>query len=194
MSKMSQNVPVFRLSARRVQAAQLVAEDRLSDEQIGAKVGITRRQLSRWKRQTAFTDLVTEIAERLAAEIRGKGLVELSNRVDAQDRSIPINTPNIKKNARKPEKSFWREFEEARPVILGGLFDAVAAALMNEPEVKPTTLPRMADFAVWSIAAAPALGWTGADFLQAYRRSNGRPATYRCRPRRSHSQSRPLST
>jgi hypothetical protein len=46
-------------------------------------VGITRRQLTRWKQQTAFTDLVTEIAERLAAEIRGKGLVELSNRVDA---------------------------------------------------------------------------------------------------------------
>jgi hypothetical protein len=46
-------------------------------------VGITRRQLTRWKRQTAFTDLVTEIAAKLAAEIRGKGLVELSNRVDA---------------------------------------------------------------------------------------------------------------
>jgi hypothetical protein len=29
------------------------------------------------------SDLVTEIAEGLAAEIRGKGLVELSNRVDA---------------------------------------------------------------------------------------------------------------
>jgi Helix-turn-helix of insertion element transposase len=80
---MSQNVPLFRLSARRVKAAQLVAEDRLSDEQIGTKVGITRRQLTRWKRQTAFTDLVTEIAESLAAEIRGKGLVELSNRIDA---------------------------------------------------------------------------------------------------------------
>jgi hypothetical protein len=44
---MSQNVPLFRLSARRVKAAQLVAEDRLSDEQIGAKVGITRRQRGR---------------------------------------------------------------------------------------------------------------------------------------------------
>jgi hypothetical protein len=41
-------------------------------------VGIIRRQLTRWKRQTAFTDLVTEIAERLAAEIRGDGLVDSS--------------------------------------------------------------------------------------------------------------------
>jgi hypothetical protein len=83
MPQMSENVRLFRLSARRVKAAQLVAEDALTDEQIAAKVGITDRQLRRWKRQPAFTDLVTEIAERLAAEIRGKGLVELSNRVDA---------------------------------------------------------------------------------------------------------------
>jgi hypothetical protein len=46
-------------------------------------LGITRRQLTRWKRQPAFTDLLTEIAEGLAAENRGKGLVELRNRVDA---------------------------------------------------------------------------------------------------------------
>jgi hypothetical protein len=46
-------------------------------------VGITDRQTRRWKRQPAFSELVSEIAERLAAEIRGKGLVELSNRVDA---------------------------------------------------------------------------------------------------------------
>jgi putative insertion element HTH domain-containing protein len=83
MSQMSENVRLFRLSARRVKAAQLVAEDALTDEQIAAKVGITDRQLRRWKRQPAFSELVTEIAERLAAEIRGKGLVELSNRVDA---------------------------------------------------------------------------------------------------------------
>jgi hypothetical protein len=83
LNAMSENVRLFRLSARRVKAAQLLAEDRLTDEQIAARVGITDRQLRRWKRQPAFTDLVTEIAERLAAEIRGKGLVELSNRVDA---------------------------------------------------------------------------------------------------------------
>jgi hypothetical protein len=83
MREMSPNVTAFRLTARRVKAAQLVAEDSLSDEQIAAKVGITKRQLERWKRQPAFSELVNEIAAKLAAEIRGKGLVELSNRVDA---------------------------------------------------------------------------------------------------------------
>jgi hypothetical protein len=80
---MSPNVTVVRLTARRVKAAQLVAEDTLTDEQIAAKVGITKRQLERWKRQPAFAELVTTTAEAMAAEIRGKGLVELSNRVDA---------------------------------------------------------------------------------------------------------------
>jgi hypothetical protein len=46
-------------------------------------VCITRRQLAKWKRQPAFVELVNDIAEKMAAEIRGKGLVELSNRVDA---------------------------------------------------------------------------------------------------------------
>jgi hypothetical protein len=66
-----------------VKAARLVAEDALTDEQIAAKVGISERQLERWKRQPAFSELVPEIADKLAAAIRGKGLVELENRVDA---------------------------------------------------------------------------------------------------------------
>jgi hypothetical protein len=78
-----QKLTGFRLTARRAKAAQLLAEDALTDEQIAAKVGITRQGLAKWKRQPAFAELVTEIAAKLAAEIRGKGLVELSNRVDA---------------------------------------------------------------------------------------------------------------
>jgi Helix-turn-helix of insertion element transposase len=73
----------FRLTARRVKAAQLLAEDQLSDEKIAAEVGISRWGLAKWKRQPAFIELVNGIAAKLAAEIRGKGLVDLHNRVDA---------------------------------------------------------------------------------------------------------------
>jgi hypothetical protein len=83
MPETAQNCTPFRLTARRVKAAQLVAEDQLSDERIAAKVGIKRRQLQNWKRQPAFSELVDEIAAKLAAQIRGKGLVELRNRVNA---------------------------------------------------------------------------------------------------------------
>jgi hypothetical protein len=73
-----QIVTGFRLTARRTKAAQLLAEDALTDDQIAEKVGVSRQSLARWKRQPAFAELVSEITERLAAEIRGKGLVELS--------------------------------------------------------------------------------------------------------------------
>jgi hypothetical protein len=82
-TEISGNVRPFRLSARRAQVAQLVAEGALTEVQIAAKLGIHDRQLRRWKKHPAFSELVSEIAEKLAAEIRGKGLVELSNRVDA---------------------------------------------------------------------------------------------------------------
>jgi transposase-like protein len=82
-TEMSGNVRPFRLSARRAKAAQLVAEGALTEAQIAAQLGIHDRQLRRWKKHPVFAELVADIAEKLAAEIRGKGLVELSNRVDA---------------------------------------------------------------------------------------------------------------
>jgi hypothetical protein len=72
---------------------------------------------------------------------------------------------------RRPEASFWQEFEEARPSILGALLDAVSLALRTHRSVKLPGLPRMADFAVWSAAAAPALGWSAEEFLTAYERN-----------------------
>jgi hypothetical protein len=72
-----------RLELKRRAGSFRDAPDSLSDERIAAAVGISRRGLAKWKRQPAFSELVDEIAARLAAEIRGKGLVELRNRVDA---------------------------------------------------------------------------------------------------------------
>jgi transposase-like protein len=82
-TEMSGNVRPFRLSARRAKAAQLVAEGALTEAQIAAQLGIHDRQLRRWKKHPVFAELVADIAEKLAAEIRGKGLVELRNRVNA---------------------------------------------------------------------------------------------------------------
>lgn|GEM_PF-3269057 len=44
----------FPWTARKLDAARLVAEDSLSDERIAAKVGIDRRQLTRWKSVPQF--------------------------------------------------------------------------------------------------------------------------------------------
>src|SRR5205807_7461443 len=53
-------------------------------------------------------------------------------------------------------------------LILGALLDAVAAALANLPSTRLSTLPRMADFALWVSAAEPALGWSPGAFLADY--------------------------
>ena len=62
----------------------------------------------------------------------------------------------------------FADFEKALRRILGTLFTAVSCALARSPEVKLDSMPRMADFALWAVAAAPALGFTPEEFLAAY--------------------------
>ena len=70
---------------------------------------------------------------------------------------------------RRDEGRFWREFEEARPRILGALLDAASAGLSNLPAVTREPLPRMADFAIWASACESALGLEQGEALKAYR-------------------------
>lgn len=93
---------------------------------------------------------------------------EVAVRGDLLDRCLVVTLPTIPEHQRRTEKGLWSDFERERPAILGALLDAVSAALRNLPAVKLDRLPRMADFAVWSVAAAPALGWTGEQFLESY--------------------------
>ena len=62
-----------------------------------------------------------------------------------------------------------RDFEKARPRILGALLDAVAGALRDLPSTNVDGLPRMADFALWATAAETALGWPKGTFTAAYK-------------------------
>jgi hypothetical protein len=63
---------------------------------------------------------------------------------------------------------FWREFEQVSPQIFGALLDIVSSALQHLPTTTLRRKPRMADFALWSCAAAGACGWSAEDFLDAY--------------------------
>lgn len=99
------------------------------------------------------------------------GIEDIASRSDLLDRAIVVYLPNIPEDHRRPEAEFWAAFEAARPRILGALLDAVSAALRNLPQVKLERLPRMADFALWVVAAEPALGWEPGTFLAAYARN-----------------------
>jgi len=87
---------------------------------------------------------------------------------DLLERAIILSAPPIPPEHRRAEADFWAEFDQACPRILGALLTAIAAALRNRSAVNLAAKPRMADFAEWAVAAAPALGWTSAAFLEAY--------------------------
>jgi hypothetical protein len=96
------------------------------------------------------------------------GITDVATRPDLLDRALVITLPSIPEEKRRPEAELHREFERAMPLILGALFDGVEGALGAVEDVRLDGLPRMADFAVWAIAAENALGWEAGTFMAAY--------------------------
>jgi len=96
------------------------------------------------------------------------GIGEIATRSDLLDRAIMLELPTIEEKRCIAEEEFWRDFEAARPQILGALCDAVAGALANIGQVKLDRRPRMADFALWITAAESALGWEPGAFMRSY--------------------------
>jgi hypothetical protein len=116
--------------------------------------------------------LYTDSDERIFSALRPaivNSIEELPTRGDFIDRCVTIRTPRITARQRRPEKQFWREFEEAKPRILGALLDAISIALRNIDTIRVDECPRMADFTAWSVAAEPGLGLKAGAFLAAYR-------------------------
>jgi hypothetical protein len=104
------------------------------------------------------------------------GITDVATRPDLLDRSLIITLPPIPEEQRKPEAELWRDFEQARPAILGALFYAVSGALGTVEDVRLEGMPRMADFALWATAAEEALGLQPGAFMEAYA-GNRREAT-----------------
>lgn len=96
------------------------------------------------------------------------GIDSLAVAGDLRDRSLIIELPPIPPKQKRTEKGFYGELEQARPLLLGALLDAVSAALRNLDQVELAELPRMADFAVWVAAAEEVLPWEPGGFMRAY--------------------------
>jgi hypothetical protein len=96
------------------------------------------------------------------------GIEEVATRADFLDRALILYLPTMPEDKRQVEKVFWEKFEQARPQILGALLDIVSRALKHLPTTTLSSKPRMADFALWSCAAAQACGWSADAFLDAY--------------------------
>jgi len=95
------------------------------------------------------------------------GIEEVVSRPDLGDRAIFLTLPPVGEAQRRPESELWREFEIARPRMLGALLDAVVHGLRTVGRVHLDRLPRMADFALWAAACEPTL-WPAGTFARAY--------------------------
>ncbi|MBU6414667.1 bifunctional DNA primase/polymerase, partial [Patescibacteria group bacterium] len=87
---------------------------------------------------------------------------------DLLDRCLLFELEPVEEYQRRDEKEIFKGFEVERPKILGAILDVVAKALTIYPGVKIIAKPRMADFALWGVAIAEALGHTREQFLNAY--------------------------
>jgi hypothetical protein len=96
------------------------------------------------------------------------GIEDLATRGDLLDRTLVLTLPRIGEDRRRPEADIWREFELARPEILGAFLDVLSIGLRVYPGVRLRHAPRMADFATWSAAASVGFGWGPAAFTGAY--------------------------
>jgi hypothetical protein len=101
------------------------------------------------------------------------GIDAVVYRGDLLDRSLLVFLPVIPDDRRETEKQFWLDFKKAKPKVLGTLLDAVVQAMRRIDSISLTGFPRMADFAQWAAAAAPALGWEQETFLDIYRSNRG---------------------
>ena len=100
------------------------------------------------------------------------GIDEVITRSDLLDRSLLIHLPRLE--TRFDEASFWTEFERERPLIIGAILDSVTAALKSIDHLTTKArckqqLPRLADFALWGMAAERSLGLDDGVFSERYR-------------------------
>jgi hypothetical protein len=108
-----------------------------------------------------------EVLFQAARPLLVNGIEDVISRPDLADRGIFLTLAPIGEQQRRSEAELWREFDLARPRILGALLDAAVRGLQTLPSICLTSLPRMADFALWATACEPAL-WPAGTVARAY--------------------------
>jgi len=86
------------------------------------------------------------------------GINLVADKPDLLDRAILLRMDRISKEKRKTEDKVWRDFNEVKGEIMGGIFDTLAKATVLKPNIHLDELPRMADFMEWGCAISEALG------------------------------------
>lgn len=80
---MTPNATEFKWNASRERAAQMVADDRETDQCIADTVGISKAQLERWKRNPEFAARVQQHVEAWKERILKRGLAVKERRIES---------------------------------------------------------------------------------------------------------------
>lgn len=96
------------------------------------------------------------------------GIEPCATRPDLVDRCVTLTLEVIPDHMRRPEEELFRELEALIPELLGAFYTAISVAMQRLPSIRLASLPRMADFCIWVVAAEPALGLRDGQFLSAY--------------------------
>ena len=97
------------------------------------------------------------------------GIEEFVHRSDLADRSLFITLESIPEDERRAKTEFWKSFETEHSGIFGALLDGMVEGLrnINEARSRLPYLPRMSDFALFSVACEGAY-WEQGTFWKAY--------------------------
>jgi hypothetical protein len=97
------------------------------------------------------------------------GINLVADQSDLIDRAILISLDKIE--IWKHESKLHKDFEDAKPAILGGVMDTLSKAMSLFPQIEKSleVRERMADFTLWGCAISEALGYGQEAFLTAYR-------------------------
>jgi hypothetical protein len=115
--------------------------------------------------------LTTDADEMIFNESRPiiiNSIENLLKRQDLADRALTVELGVIAEHERETKADVMARVANIRPTVLGALLDGVAEGLRRLPSVKLERLPRMADFAKFSVAAETAFGWAEGTFMAAY--------------------------
>ena len=95
----------------------------------------------------------------------------LVTRDDLADRVLMVQLGEISEENRLSQAKLKAKVEAAHPAILGALLTALSQTLAQLPHTKPDKLPRMADYALFAIAAEKALGLNKGEFMETFNES-----------------------
>lgn len=78
---MSQKVTSNWWTLERARAAESLATGDKTDQQVADEVGVTRRQLARWKNVPTFRQRIAEITQTILDTVRAEGILHKQNRL-----------------------------------------------------------------------------------------------------------------